>query len=217
MSWFAAGAVAVGTVTSIWQGRQAAKQAARSENAQIAASSEAEARAIVRDRLNQKIRNSYQAAILQKNLALAKQKAAQTGGDISAASLAAKGSAEANRAASGNFGASAVAVAVDIDAKAGAAQEQNKLNLEADIENYNSELDAIVVNTQQSAPEGIRKYSTSNYSSSWKRQAGVDIINGLAQFGLGYAQRRMSLGPGTTPSVTKTTPNIRGGYILPRG
>lgn len=217
MSWFAAGAIAVGTATSIWQGRQQAKAAARAENGQIAAASDAEARAIVRDRLNQRIRNSYQAAILQKNLALAKQKAAQTGGDISAAALAAKGTSEANRAASGNFGASAVAVASDIDAKAGAALEQNKLNLEADLENYNSELDAIVVNTQQSAPEGVRKYSTYGYSSSWKRQAGVDIITGLAQFGLGYAQRRMSLGPGVTPTRTRTTPDLRAGYIIPRG
>lgn len=201
MSWFAAGAAAVGVVTSVWQGRQQAKAAARAESAQIQGQSEAESRAIIRDRLNQTVRNSYQAAMLQSQLALQRQKAAKTSADIRSQGLVARGTAEANRAASGVVGASAQAVAADIDSKVNAATAQTQLELQQSLDNYNAELDMIVVNTAQSAPEGVRDYrSTGNYGSDWRKAAGVEILSGLAQFGFGYAQRRMQLGPGTTPA-----------------
>lgn len=202
MSWFAAGAAAVGVATSVWQGRQASKSAARGESAQIRAQSEAESRAIIRDRLNQTIRNSYQAAMLQSQLALQKQKSARLGSEIRTQGLVSHGAAEANRAAAGVVGASAQVVASDIDSKVDAAQAQNYLDLQQSVENYNSELDMIVVNTAQSAPEGVRDYrSTGNYGSDWRRAAGVEILSGLAQFGFGYAARRMQLGPGITPAA----------------
>ena len=196
MVWFAAAAAGVGLFSSLYSSRKQASMAARQEQAQIKAQSEAEARAIIKDRLAQTVRNSYQASLMQSQLALKKQQAQGLSAGIKASGLAAQGAAAANSAATGNVGASVAAVSADIQAKQDIAEAQNRLNYEAEVDNYNRELDMLVVNTKLSAPDGVRNYTATNYRSSWRSQAGLEIFNAAAQFGLNYAQRRMSLSLG---------------------
>lgn len=203
MVWFAAAAMGVQMVSSLWGGRKQASMAAKQEAANIKAQSEAEARAIIKDRLNQTVRNSYQAALMQSQLALKRQQAQGLSAGIKAAGLAAQGTAAANAAAAGNTGASVQAVSAAINAKQEVAEDQARLNYAAEIDNHNRELDAMAMNTQQSAPDGVRNYQTTNYRSAWRSAAGLEIATAAAQFGLGYAQRRMSLSLGSrVPSAS---------------
>lgn len=207
MVWLAAAAMSVQVASSLIGGRKQAKLAARQEQAQIKAQSEAESRAIIKDRLAQTVRNSYQAALMQSQLALKKQQAQGLSAGIRAQGLAAQGAAAANAAATGNTGASVAAVSADIQAKQDVAEAQNLLNYAADVDNHNRELDAMVMNTKLSAPDGTRNYQSSGHMSAWRSQAGLEIANSVAQFGFGYAQRRMSLSLGNNSGMKSGMPS----------
>ena len=207
MVWFAAAALAAQVASSLYSGRKQAKLAARQEQAQITAPSEAASRAIIKDRLAQTVRNSYQASLMQSQLALKKQQAQGLSAGIKAQGLAAQGAAAANAAATGNTGASVVAVSADIQAKQDVAEAQNLLNYASEVDNHNRELDAMVVNTQLSAPDGTRNYQATNHMSAWRSQAGLEIANAVAQFGLNYAQRRMSLSLGNNSGMKSGMPS----------
>lgn len=224
MTWFALGAAAVGVVTNIVSGRSQARQAVAQQNAanraqaaQIINQSKAEADSIVNASLNATIRNAYAASIAQQELALKKQQAARQKADISAASLAAQGAASANASANESIGASVDAVASDIQQKAQQAADDVDLQWRQDVQNYNRTLDEIVLNQAMDRTR-MRSYNvdtSSSYSGPNMRDiVALSLMNGAAQWGLGYAQRRMQLGAGTPRQAGK---GLYGGSASVRG
>lgn len=206
MSWFMAGAAAVTAVTA-YTGAQSQKSAAIKQGNAV---SLAEGKAIVRERLNQTIRNSYNTGLAQMQLGLEKRRMSQQGADISAASLAAKGNADALSAASGSIGASVQAVAADINQKADSALDMTRDSFEMSVINYNNDLDAMVMNTDQSAPQP-RKNEYIGPSDG--AILGQSLMAGASQFASSYAMRNMQLGLGNKPNV----PSSAGGGSLSLG
>ena len=206
MSWFMAGAAAVTAVTT-YTGAQSQKSAAIKQGNAV---SLAEGKAIVRERLNQTIRNSYNTGLAQMQLGLEKRRMIQQGADISAAALAAKGNADALSAASGSIGASVQAVAADINQKADSALDMTRDAFEMSVINYNNDLDAMVMNTDQSAPQP-RKNEYIGPSDG--AILGQSLMSGVSQFASSYAMRHMQLGLGNKPNV----PSSSGGGSLSLG
>ena len=198
MTWFMAGAAAVTTVTSLYGAQSAANSQARAAGA----ASRAEGEAIAKERLNATIRNSYNTALAQMNLGLKKKQLSQQAGDIRAATLAAKGDATLAAAATGSIGASTNAVVSDIEQKSQAALDQTTDAFENAVENYNNELQMMVINTDQSAPT-VRPVEYHGPSSG--EMLGMAALQGLSSFASSYAMRKMSLGLGekaATPQVS---------------
>lgn len=194
MTWFMAGAAAISVGTSLYSANSAAKSSAR--NASQA--SKAEGEAIVKERLNKTISNSYNTAFAQMQLALRKRQLSQQGADISAATLAAKGAASAESASTGSIGSSVDVVVSDIMQKSDAATQSTQDALENAVTNYNNELDMLVINTDQSTPN-VRKYEYNGPSGG--EMLGTAILGGLTQFASSYAMRRMNLGLGQAANV----------------
>lgn len=207
MTWFAAGAIAVGTATSLY----GASASASASAAAAGRASAAEGRAITRERLNKTISNAYSAAFQQLQLASQKQQLAQQQSEIYAQGLAAQGAQEALVAATGTVGASAQAVRTDIAQKVDQASQQVEQGLESAIDNYNRGLDALVLNTEQTQQE-IRQYTYDGPSAG--SMAATAIIGGLAQFAGNYATRQMTLGLGARPTSNVPTPTTTGGLGL---
>lgn len=196
MSWFFAGvALSVGT------SYLSAQSAANSQAKAAGAASRAEGEAIAKERLNTTIRNSYSTALAQMNLALKKRQLSTQAADIRAATLAAKGDATLAAAATGSIGASTNAVVSDIEQKSQAALDQTTDAFENAGENYNNELQMMVINTAQSAPT-VRPVEYHGPSSG--EMLGMSVLQGLGSFASNYAMRKMSLGLGAkaeTPQV----------------
>lgn len=190
MTWFAAGAVAIGTVGTIASGASAARAGAR----EAGRASRAEGEAITKERINQTVRNSYSTALGQMQLALKKRQYAQQGHEISAARLVAKGDADANAAASGSIGASVNAVSEDINMKAQSALDMTTDQFENDVQNFNRDLDVTVLNTNESAPT-VREVSYTGPSIG--QLVGGAVLGGVLKFAGQYASRQMKLGLGT--------------------
>ena len=192
MTWFMAGASAVTTVTSLYSAQSAANSQAKAAGR----ASRAEGEAIAKERLNATIRNSYNTALAQMNLGLKKKQLSQQAGDIRAATLAAKGDATLAAAATGSIGASTNAVVSDIEQKSQAALDQTTDAFENAVENYNMDLQMMVINTDQSAPN-VRpvKY----HGPSGGEMLGMALMQGLGSFASNYAMRKMSLGLGSKP------------------
>ena len=189
MTWFMAGAAAVTTVTSMYSANSAASASARAAGAQ----SRAEGEAVAKERLNATIRNSYNTALAQMNLGLKKKQLSQQATDIRAATLAAKGDATLAAAATGSIGASTNAVISDIEQKSQAALDQTTDAFENAVENYNMELQMMVINTDQSAPT-VRPVEY--HGPSRGEMIGAALMQGLGSFASNYAMRKMSLGLG---------------------
>ena len=189
MTWYMAGAAALTATTSLASGIGNRNSAINNLNAQT----RAEGDAVVRDRLNQTIRNSYSTALGQMQLGLKRKQAAQQGADISAAGLAAHGNADVAAAATGSIGASTAAVASDIDQKVQQALDQNAANFENALEAYNTDLQLMVMNTDQSAPV-VRRAEYTGPSDS--EILGGAVMQGLSQFAGNYAMRAMKLNLG---------------------
>lgn len=198
MTWFAAGAIAVSTASSIY----GANASANSQAAAAGRASAAEGKAISRERLNKTISNAYSAAFGQMQLAHQKAQLAQQSSDISSAGVAARGQADALVAASGSVGASVQAIQSDISQKVNTAQGQVQQGLEQAVDNYNRSLDMMVINTEQTNQE-IRQYSYDGPSAG--SQVASGILGGLAQFAGMYASRQMQLGLGSKPNVRNPT------------
>lgn len=197
MSWLIAAAVAqVGT-------SYLSAHSAASANAKAAgAASRAEGEAIAKERLNATIRNSYSTALAQMNLSLKKRQLSTQAADIRAATLAAKGDATLAAAATGSIGASTNAVISDIEQKSQAALDQTTDAFENAVENYNNELQMMVINTDQSAPT-VRPVEYHGPSSG--EMLGMSLLQGLGSFASNYAMQKMSLGLGgkaATPQVS---------------
>lgn len=193
MTWFAAGAAALSTVGTIASGASSARAGAR-EAGRV---SRAEGEAITKERINQTVRNSYSTALGQMQLALKKRQFAQQGSEISAARLVAKGDADANAAASGSIGASVNAVSEDINMKAQSALDMTQDAFENEVQNSNRELEMMVINTNESAPN-VREVSYNGPSMG--QLVGGAVLGGAVQFAGAYAQRKMSLGLGPSAS-----------------
>ena len=197
MAWFIAGAA-----LSVGTSYLSAQSAANSQAKAAGAASRAEGEAIAKERLNATIRNSYSTALSQMNLGLKKKQLSQQAGDIRAATLAAKGDATLAAAATGSIGASTNAVVSDIEQKSQAALDQTTDAFENAVENYNMDLQMMVINTEQSAPT-VRPVEYHGPSSG--EMLGMAVMQGLGSFASNYAMRKMSLGLGekaATPQVS---------------
>ena len=199
MTWFIAG-----TVAGIGTSYLSAHSAASSQAKAAGAASRAEGEAIAKERLNATIRNSYSTALAQMNLGLKKRQLSTQAADIRAATLAAKGDATLATAATGSIGASTNAVVSDIEQKSQAALDQTTDAFENAVENYNNELQMMVINTDQSAPT-VRPVEYHGPSSG--EMLGMATLQGLSSFASSYAMRKMSLGLGAkaaTPQVSSS-------------
>lgn len=200
MTWFMAGAVALSVGTSYISAQSAANSQAKAAGA----ASRAEGEAIAKERLNATIRNSYSTALAQMNFGLKKRQLSTQAADIRAATLAANGDATLATAATGSIGASTNAVVSDIEQKSQAALDQTTDAFENAVENYNNELQMMVINTDQSAPT-VRPVEYHGPSSG--EMLGMSVLQGLSSFASGYAMRKMSLGLGAkaeTPQVSSS-------------
>lgn len=209
MSWFMAGAAAVTAATSLYSANSAAQSAAK----QAGAASRAEGEAIAKERLNATVRASYQTAMQQMQLGLKKRQLSQQAADINAATLAAKGDATLAAAATGSIGASTNAVISDIEQKSQAALDQTTDSFENAVENYNQELQMMVVNMDQTAPT-VRQYEYNGPSGG--EMLGMAVMQGLSSFASSYAMKKMSLGLGDKPAATNVSSSA-GLYSLGSG
>lgn len=201
MTWFMAGAAAISVGTSYLSAQSAANSQAKAAGA----ASRAEGEAIVRERLNKTISNSYATAFAQLRLNLQKRQLSQQQADVSAAALAARGDVTTLSAASGSIGSSVDAVLADIEQKSDAAVQSTHDAWENAMLNYNNDLDMMVLNTDQSAPNVRRNEYVGPSTGSMAAGA---LLHGLSQFASQYAMQRMSLGLGSpsTPTQAQTAP-----------
>lgn len=200
MTWFMAGAAAVSVATSLYSASSAKSSAIKNANS----ASKAEGEAIVKERLNKTISNSYSTAFAQMQLGLQKRQMSQQKADISAATLAAQADVQTANAATSSIGATTASVVSDIDQKSQAAVQNTEDAFENAVVNYNNELDMMVLNTDQSAPN-VRE-NVYNGPSTGEIVAG-SILGGLAQFASSYAMKKMSLGAGSAVPAQVKGPN----------
>ncbi len=195
MTWFMAGAATL-TVASTLYGAQSAKSSAiKSANS----ASRAEGEAIVKERMNKTLSNSYSVAFEQLKMGLQKKQLSQQSADVSAATLAAKADVAVANAATSSIGSTTDAVVSDIEQKAEAAQQGIADAWENAQVNFNNNLDMMVLNTDQSAPN-VRENVYNGPSTG--EMIGGALLAGAAQFASSYAMKKMSLGAGTnTPNV----------------
>jgi len=189
MTWALAASAAITVATSAASAHSAASAGAKQAGRQ----SKAEGEAITKERVNATIRNSYSTAMGQVQLALQKKQLAQAGAGVTAAKLSAKGDAVLSQAATGSIGASTAAVMSDIDMKADAAQATLADSYESAVENYNTNLNTMVLNTDQSKPT-VTNYEYTGPSGN-QMLAGA-MVQGATQFASQYALRSASLGLG---------------------
>ncbi len=200
MTWFMAGATAVSAATTLYSASSAKSSAIKSASS----ASRAEGEAIVKERLNKTISNSYSTAFAQMQLSLQKRQLSQQKADISAATLSAKGDVTTANAATSSIGATTQHVVADIEQKSQAAVQSTQDAFENAVVNYNNELDMMVLNTDQSAPN-VRE-NVYQGPSTGEIVAGT-ILGGLAQFASSYALRKMSLGAGASVPAQVKGPN----------
>lgn len=195
MSMWAVGAAAVAVAGSLYSSNQAGKSAAK----QGSAASKAENEAVIRSNTQSTIRNSYKAGMMNLQLGLQKKQAVQQGFDQTVQGQAMLGAATVNQAASGTVGASTDAVLNDIDMKLGEAKAQGRENYEADLTNFNNELEALSVSAEGEV-QHARKYEYMGPSSGamW---TGALLAGASAYMGAGGSQR-MSLNMGSSSGTT---------------
>lgn len=193
MTWFAAGAAAI-TVATTYMGAQSnASNAIKNANS----ASRAEGEQIYKERLNQTIRNSYSTSLAQLQLGLKKRQLAGQAADIRASSLAAGGDAQLGISSTSSIGRSTNAVVSDIAQKTQQALDMTTDQFENELDNYNRELQMMVINTEQSAPT-VRKNEYIGPSDG--DMFGMALMQGASSFAGNYAMRKMSLGAGDRPS-----------------
>lgn len=183
-----------------------ARSSAASGIRQANAVSKAEGEAVVKERLNTTIRNSYNTALSQTQLALRKQQLAQASADTGAAALGVRGDADAMKAASGSIGGSTAAISADIQMKADASQSRIDAELENAITNYNAELDMMALNTKLSE-SNVRPIQYTGPSTG--EMLGTAAFVAAGSFASNYAMRQMSLGLGPRADYSGT-PNVPG-------
>ena len=203
MSWMLA-ATAVSVGVGYLSSQSAQNSSIRASNA----ISRAEGDAIVKERMNTNIRNSYATAINQMNLALTKRQLSAQGAGISAAELAAKGDADVAAASTNSIGSSVNAAISDIESKAETAWDATNDAYENAVENYNMDLKMMVLNTAQSEP--AMRPRTDNTQSTGA-MLGQALLGGLGAYASNYAMSRMQLGLGPKPASQAVVPSAAGG------
>lgn len=189
MTWFMAGSAGLSAVTSIIGGNSAAKAAAKQASAQNTAMGEQ----VTKERLNTTIRNSYSTALAQMQLGLKKKQLTAQAAGVKSGALMVKGEVLSANAATGSIGASTRAVLADIDQKSQAALDMTTDAFENAVENYNNDLNMMVLNTQASQP-GVQVAQYSGPSTG--EIIGGSLLSAAGQFASGYAQRKFTLGLG---------------------
>ncbi len=200
MTWFAVGAAAVAVAGSLYSSNQAGKSAAK----QAGNASRAENEAVVRSNTQSVVRNSYKAGMMNLQQGLMKKQAVQLGYDTSVQAQAALGASSANAAASGTVGASVDAVTNDIGMKWGEALAQQRENYEAELTNFNNELEALAISAEGEVLQS-RKYEYVGPSSG-EMLVGAAFA-GASSFYSTYGAKRMNLNLGQSG---QTAANLRG-------
>lgn len=203
MSMWAVGAAAVAVVGSLYSSQQAGKSAAK----QGSAASKAENEAVVRANTQSTIRNSYKAGMMNLQLGLRKKQMVQQGFDVTVQGQSMLGAVDANQAAAGTVGASAEAVVTDIKMKQGEAKAQFREQYQADLTNFNNELEALSLSADGEV-QHAKQYEYTGPSSS-EMWTGALLAGASAYFGGGGA-KRMSLNLGS--SAGSTMSNVNSGF-----
>lgn len=191
MTWFAVGAAAVAVAGSLYSSNQAGKSAAK----QGSAASKAENEAVIRANTQSVIRNSYKAGMMNLQSGLMKKQATQQGYDTSVQAQAALGASSANAAAAGTVGASVDAVQNDINMKWGEAEAQQRENYEAELTNFNNELEALSTSAEGEV-QHARRYEYAGPSGG-EMMIGAALA-GVSSFYSTYGQKRLNLNLGNT-------------------
>lgn len=195
MSMWAVGAAAVAVAGSLHSSSQAGKSAAK----QGSAASKAENEAVIRSNTQSMIRNSYKAGMMNLQLGLQKKQAVQQGFDQTVQSQAMLGAATVNQAATGTVGASTDAVLNDIDMKLGEAKAQNRENYEADLTNFNNELEALSVSAEGEVQHARRyEYMGPSAGEMWTGA----LLAGVSTYMSVGGAKRMSLNMGSSAGTT---------------
>ena len=194
MTMWAVGAAAVAVAGSLYSSSQAGKSSAR----QGSAASKAENEAVVRSNTQSMVRNSYKAGMMNMQLGLAKKQAIQEGHDSSVNAHAAMGQVLTNQAATGTVGSSADVVANDINMKWGEARAMQRENYEADLTNFNNELEALSVSAEGEV-QRARKYEYMGPSGG-EMLVGAALAGATSYMG-SYGMKAMSLKLGPPPKV----------------
>lgn len=193
MSWFLAATAAATVATTFIGGRAAQASGIRNANS----ASKAEGEAIVKERLNATIRNSYNTALGQMQLGLGKRQLQQQSADISAGGVGALGDVQLGIASTGSIGASTAAIETDVQMKVDQAQANTANEFENMLQNYNNELDLMVLNTAQSEPT---VHENRYDGPSTGAIIGSSLLAGAVSFASNYASRQFKLGLGPAKS-----------------
>ena len=185
------------------------------------------------------VRQNYRMGLMNVQKGMMARDATAKGYDTSQQAAAYLGSASANQAASQTIGASADAVTNDIRMKAGEAQATHEQNYSQQLQNFNSEVEALRLNNeaQFKSPQEILTSSTSNlsdpiqvntdyaYTNPWGAAAvggisaatprvsicvvGIDLY-GVRQIACAYMSGKTSLNLGAAPAALGTTQSSLG-------
>lgn len=161
--------------------------------------------------MNNLIRQSYRSGLMNVQLAMQKRQAIAQGFDTSQKAAAFMGTASANAAAAGAAGASADAVMNDIKMKAAQAQLSIQDQYSQQLENFNSEVEAVRLNNlmEINSPREILLASTGSLSDPININTKYAYTNplvagagaGLGSFAGNYIASKTSLNLGGTPST----------------
>lgn len=162
------------------------------------------------------VRQNYRMGLMNVQKGMMARDATARGYDTSQQAAAYLGSASANQAASQTIGASADAVKADIQMKAGEAQAIHEQNYSQQLQNFNSEVEALRLNneTQFRSPQEILQSSTgaltdpiSVSTPNYNYQSPVGaIVGGLSSLAGQYMQSKTSLNLGATPASSAFGP-----------
>lgn len=168
------------------------------------------------------VRQNYRMGLMNVQKGMMARDATAKGYDTSQQAAAYLGSASANQAASQTIGASADAVTNDIRMKAGEAQSTHEQNYSQQLQNFNSEVEALRLNneTQFKSPQEILTSSTSDLSdpikvntdSAYTNPWGAAAVAGISSAAGSYLSGKTSLNLGSAPSGTGSA-GISGGSL----
>ena len=185
---------------SLYSSNQAAKSSAK----QAGMMSRADNEAVVRSNTQSMIRNHYKAGMMNLQLGLSKKQAIQEGFDTGIKAQQALGAVNSNQAAAGTVGATADAVTNDIQMRWGEAQAMQRESAEAELTNYNNQLEALSLSADGEV-QHERRYEY-NGPSSGEMWTGA-LLAGLGSFMGTYGAKKMSLnlGQSTAPAASLST------------
>jgi len=173
--------------------------------------------------MNNLIRQSYRQGLMNVQLAMQKRQAIAAGFDVSQKRAAFLGAASANAAAAGVTGASADAVVNDIKMKSAQAQVGIQDQYAQQLENFNSEVEAVRLNNlmEINSPREILQASTGslsdpinvNTNAAYTNPWAVGAVTGLGSYAGNYLASKTSLNLGMGSFQSNSSP-INGGRSI---